>query len=327
MAGAHETAGRQSYIFSADPIVSEKTMLSKFRLVFISALLVTAISASSVMSVRADGNLLRGFDVPALVPFGNGVRTAPAIYWPIGIAFDGKNLWYSQPCECAADIFHSTTNGALLNNLHELNQAGALAWDGSHLWVAIGASSQNGATCATGVSGCALLYQLDVSTGNVIKTLDISSIFAADQECNFIDGLDYDSSTGTLWVSPDIGCAFAFSSDPCSVGFVYNIDTSGNLLKRLQLPFGVAGVNKVGSNLYMVTCKQPDTPQRPVLKTTLDGTVISKFSTVSVSGQRESAEDLAFDPITFAPACALWVVQDYGFPFDASLAAYQIACP
>src|SRR5437870_2396010 len=117
MAGVHETAGRQSYIFSAAPIVSEKTMLSKFRLVFI---------------------------------------------------------------------------GALLNNLHELNQAGALAWDGSHLWVAIGASSQNGATCATGVSVCALLYQLDVSTGNVIKTLDISSIFAADQECNFIDGLDYD---------------------------------------------------------------------------------------------------------------------------------------
>ncbi len=300
-------------------------MLSKLRLFFVSALLVAAISASSIASARADGNLLRGFDVPALVPFGQGARIAPAIYWPIGIAFDGKNLWYSQPCECTADIFQSTTSGALLNTLHELKQAGALAWDGSHLWVGIAASSTN--TCVAGVSGCALLYQLDVSTGNVIKTLDISSIFAADQECNFIDGLDFDSSTGTLWVSPDIGCAFAFSNDACSVGFVYNIDTSGNLLKRLKLPFGVAGVNKVGSNLYMVTCKQPDTPQRPVLKTTLDGTLISKFSTVSVSGQHESAEDLAFDPVTFAPACALWVVQDYGFPFDASLAAYQIACP
>lgn len=302
-------------------------MLSRLRLLLVSALLVAAISASSVASARADGNLLRGFDVPALVPFGHGARIAPAIYWPVGIAFDGRNLWYSQPCECTGDIFQSTTNGALLNTLHELNQAGALAWDGSHLWVGIAASSANGATCAPGVSGCALLYQLDVSTGGVIKTLDISSIFAADQECNFIDGLSYDSSTGSLWVSPDIGCAFAFTSNICSVGFVYNIDTSGNLLKRLQLPFGVAGVSKVGGNLYMVTCKQPDTPQRPVLKTTLDGTVISKFSTVSVSGQRESAEALAFDPVTFAPACALWVVQDYGFPFDASLAAYQIACP
>src|SRR6266704_5497298 len=325
MAGAHETAGRQTYIFSADPIVSEKTMLSKFRLVFISALLVTAISASSVMSVRADGNLLRGFDVPALVPFGNGVTTAPAIYWPIGIAFDGKNLWYSQPCECAADIFHSTTNGALLNNLHELNQAGALAWDGSHLWVGIATLAAS--TCTTGVIGCAVLYEIDVSTGFVLKTVDLSPIFATDQECAFIDCLDYDATTGTFWVSPDIGCAFAFTNDVCSVGFVYNVDSAGNLIKRLQLPFGVAGVNKVGSNLYMVSCKPQGATGRPIIKTTLDGTVISTFYTVGVSVPRESAEDLAFDPVTFAPACALWTVQDYGFPFDASLAAYQIACP
>jgi hypothetical protein len=125
----------------------------------------------------------------------------------------------------------------------------------------------------------------------VIKTLDVSSIFAADQECNFIDGLDYDSSTGTLWVSPDIGCAFAFSSDACSIGFVYNIDTSGNLLKRLQLPFGVAGVN----NFYMVSCPTTGATHRPIIKTTLDGTVISTFFTVNVSGQHESAEDLAFE--------------------------------
>jgi len=48
---------------------------------------------------------------------------------------------------------------------------------------------------------------------------------------------------------------------------------------------------------------------------------------VSVSGNHESAEDLSFDPVTFAPNCALWVVQDYGKDLDASLAAYQIACP
>jgi hypothetical protein len=172
-----------------------------------------------------------------------------------------------------------------------------------------------------------VLSEVDVSTGFVLRTVDISSIFAADQECGFIDGLDYDISTGTIWVSPDIGCAFAFTNDACSVGFVYNVDSSGNLIKRLQLPFGVAGVNKVGNNLYMVGCQPRGATGRPIIETTLDGAVISTFYTVSASGQRESAEDLAFDPVTFAPACALWTVQDYGFPFDASLAAYQIACP
>jgi len=289
----------------------------------VSTLLVASISAASVASVRADGNLLRGFDVPATTPFGQ--NALPSIYWPIGIAFDGRSIWYSQPCQCTSDIFQTSTTGVLQNTLRELNQAGALAWDGSHLWVGI--AGKNSPTCTTGVTGCAVLSEVDVSTGFVLKTVDISSIFAADQECGFIDGLDYDASTGTIWVSPDIGCAIAFTNDPCSVGFVYNVDSSGNLIKRLQLPFGVAGVNKVGNNLYMVSCQPRGATGRPIIETTLDGAVISTFYTVSASGQRESAEDLAFDPVTFAPACALWTVQDYGFPFDASLAAYQIACP
>ncbi len=206
----------------------------------------------------------------------------------------------------------------------QVNQAGALAWDGSHLWVAIAA--EHVATC-TGVPGCAFMTKVDVTTGNPIKIVDISSIFAPDQECNFIDGLDFDSSTGTLWVSPDIGCATAFTNNPCAIGFVYNIDTSGNLLKRLQVPFGVAGVAKVGSFLYMVTCGTSTSGGRLVHKTTLDGTVVSTFVATTITGNRESAEDLAFDPVTFAPKCALWIVKDYGFPFDGALGAYQIDCP
>ena len=284
--------------------------------------MILVVSVSPVI-VRADGNLLRGFDVPVTTPFGHNVR--PSIYWPIGVTFDGISLYYSQPCQCAADIFHTTTSGVLLNDLHELSQAGALAWDGSHLWVGIAAFQ--GATCTVGVAGCAVLYEVDVSTGLVIRTVDISNIFAADQECNFIDGLSFDSATGSLWVSPDIGCAFAFTNNPCSIGFVYNVDLSGNLLKRIQMPIGIAGVAKAGNNLYMVACQPPTGGTRQILKTSLDGTIISSFQTVSVSGHHENAESIAFDPVTFAPACALWAVQDYGVPFDASIAAYQIACP
>ncbi len=161
-----------------------------------------------------------------------------------------------------------------------------------------------------------------------MKTLDLSEIFAADGlgGCNIIDGLDIDPATGTLWVSPDIGCNFIFTNNACSIGFAYNIDTSGNLLRKVQFPFGVSGVAKVGRFLYTATCGFAP-GMRTIVKTTLEGEVVSSFPTISVSGNHESAEDLAFDPATFAPNCALWVVQDYGKNLDASLAAYQIACP
>jgi hypothetical protein len=251
----------------------------------------------------------------------------PSIYWPIGVTFDGKNLYYSQPCQCTSGIFYTTTSGVLIKTFSEVSQVGALAWDGSHLWT--GSFLVNGSTCISGTTGCAYITEIDPMTGFAIRTVDLSSIFAADQECSAIDGLSYDSSTGSFWVSPDIGCAIQFTSDPCSIGFVYNIDASGNLIKRLQEPFGVAGDAKVGNYLYMVTCgtSGPTGGSRMINKTTLDGTLVSSFTTVSVSGNRESAESIAFDPTTFAPNCALWSVQDYGFPFDASLAAYQIACP
>jgi hypothetical protein len=108
---------------------------------------------------------------------------------------------------------------------------------------------------------------------------------------------------------------------------VYQISTTGKLLKRIHEPFGVAGVAKAGNRLYMVSCQFPGARQRPVFTTRLDGSVVANFTTVSVSGNRESAEALAFDSETFNNACALRVVQDYGIPFDASLAAYKVPCP
>ncbi len=303
----------------------ENTTIHRTRLLLLAMTIVLGMSASSIASVRADGTLLRGFDVPALVPCCNGNTIFPALYWPIGIAFNGNNLWYSQPCTCTSDIFLTSTNGVLLNTLKEVKEAGALAWDGSHLWV--GSFPMNAVTCTVGSTGCAFLTEVDVTTGNPIGAIDVSAIFAADQECGFITGLDFDTATGTFWVAPNVGCLSGIVPNACAVGFVYNVDTSGNLIRRVPLNFGVFGVAKVGNFLYVASCKVSPFPQRPIYKITLGGSIVSSFSTVSVSGHRESAEDIAFDPVTFAPNCALWGVQDYGFPLDGTLAAYQIACP
>ncbi len=287
---------------------------SKIRLSMLSCLMLLLGLSLSVAPALADGNVLRSFEPPVIL------TSHVVIYFPLGITFDGTNLYYSQPATVRGDIFHiTTTTGTLLNTLKAVNMAGSLAWDGSHLWVGIAA--QTLVTCEPKTKGCALLSKVDVSTDTLIKTVDISSVFAADHECNFIDGLSFDPSTGSLWVSPDPGC---LGRNACSVGFVYNVDTSGKLIKRLQFPFGVSGVAVVGTHLYVVNrCALI------INETDTNGQIISSFP-MTVINKGNWVESIGFDPVTFAPACALWAMQPYFVPsttFDADLVAYQIGCP
>jgi hypothetical protein len=290
---------------------------TKIRLLLLSCLTLLVGLSLSVAPALADGNVLRSFDAPKVFPL------AAATYYPIGVTSDGTNLYYSQPANSPGAIFYITPTGTLIRTLLSVPNAGALAWDGSNLWVGLFAR-RDGATCASGVSGCALLYKVDPSTGNVLKTVDISQIFAADQECNVIDGLSFDPSSGTLWVSPDVGCAFAFTNNVCSIGFAYNIDTSGNLIQRLQFSFGVSGVAVAAKHLYVVD-RCPDFTFDQVNS---NGNVVSSSPLVKID-PGNWAESIAFDPVSFAPNCALWAVQPYNIPhtaFAADLVAYQIGC-
>jgi hypothetical protein len=290
--------------------------LTKIRLSLLSCLMLLVGLSLSVAPALADGNVLRSFDAPKVLPF------EEATYYPIGVTSDGTNLYYSQPANTPGDIFYITPTGTLLKTLSSVPNAGALAWDGSNLWVGV-FGGKNKATCSPGVSACVLLYKVDPSTGNVIKTVDISQIFAADQECNVIDGLSFDSSSGTLWVSPDVGCAAAFTNNVCSIGFAYNVDTSGNLIQRVQYPFGVSGLAVAGTHLYVV-----DRCAGFIDETGPNGQVISSFPLVKID-PGNWVESIAFDTLSFTPTCALWAVQPYPIPntiFAADIVAYQIGC-
>jgi hypothetical protein len=266
----------------------------------------------SIAPVAGFGELLRGFDVPAFAKHPG--------YFPIGVAFDGKNLWYSQPSISAKDspgLFLITTTGTLLRTVSLLlpeAAGGAVAWDGNNLWVASFQSTLTGATVSQVSVG---------STPAVLKTLNLDPIFALDNECALIDGLDFDASTGTLWVSPDVGCNQASING--TFGVAYNIDTSGNLIQRVQFPFSVSGVAKVGRNLYVV-----DRFGGNIDQVDLMGKVISSFPISKFESPSQWAEDLAFDPSTFK-GCALWAMQPYSQPHvfldSAALAAYLIDCP
>ncbi len=197
-------------------------------------------------------------------------------------------------------------------SLANVNNIGALAWDGSNLWAASFNASSTGAKV------------LEISVGAtpaVLKTIGLDPIFAPDHECAIIDGLAFDSSTGTLWVSPD-ACG-----NGCNFGIDYNIDTSGNLIRKIQLPFFVSGVAVAGKTLFVAhRCLPLGFDQID-----LQGNVISSFPMIQVEGTFQWPENLSFDPVTFAPTCALWAMEPYQFGdrvnFDAAtLIAYHVDC-
>ena len=294
------------------------SFLHSRRTVLVAGLFVV-LSALSVTPVAGEGTLLTSFDVTAF--------TRKPVYFPIGVTFDGSNLWYSQPSISSPGIFETTPTGTVLNRLSLVFPTGdgALAWDGSNLWVA-----SFGGT-GTGPTSLAYVFEVNPANGGtVLKTLNLTSIFAPDVDsCGIIDGLAYDSSSGTLWVSPDVGCNFSVGGDQFSPGFVYQIDTSGNLLKRIEFPsFSVSGVAFSGKSLYVA-----DRFGLSIDRVTPDGSVVFSFPIAQVD-PGVWPESLAFDPSTFA-SCAIWVMQPY-IPSHitgitptldhADLAAYSIPC-
>lgn len=277
-----------------------------------------SMSFLSIAPVAAQGSLLTSFEVTAF--------TKRATYFPTGVTFDGKNLWYSQPSTTTPGLFLTTTTGTLLQALSLVLPSGqgqgALAWDGTNLWVASDGFLKNFLSQPPFVS-----LVSTAGGGSVLKSLNLTSIFAPDKQCGVIDGLALDPRTGTLWVSPDIGCNSAFTSNVCSIGFAYQVDTSGNLIRRIQFPFAVSGVAVVGTSLYVVErCNGIIAQINPA------GQVISSFhfTRLEPGSNNEWVESIAFDPTTFS-TCAIWAMQPYfppKFTLDAAnLAAYAIPCP
>jgi len=240
------------------------------------------------------------------------------------MAFDGQNLWYSDPSDSQPDIFQTTTTGTLLRILPKVvGAAGALAWDGTNLWVAsfepVGGSRYNGR-----------IWQMSVGQNpTLLKTIELNDILQPDNECGIIDGLSFDASSNTLWFSPDAGCGP--HNTFCQVGHVYQIDLSGHLVSRLEFPFAISGDEIAGNNLYIVQrCTSPGTVPHIIYKTTKSGQIITGFPLATlVSGRVTTAEDIAFDPVTFASQghCALWANERTGISNPTlALTGYEIDC-
>lgn len=290
----------------------------KFKRTIALGALLLALSALSVAPVAGQGTVLNNFE-PTV--FAN-----KPVYWPIGVTFDGTNLWYSQPSSTNPGLFLTTTTGTFLRSLSLVfpTAEGALAWDGTNLWVA----SFGGGSKSNLVDQQPFVFQVSTAgRGTLLKSLNLTSIFAPDNECGIIDGLAFDPSTGTLWVSPDIGCLINFTNNVCAIGFAYNIDTSGNLIRKIQFSFGVSGVAVAGKHLWAV-----DRCGGNIDQVDPTGLIEQSFHIVKVN-PHSWAESIASDLSTFTPTQALWTVQPYnpgGNTIDsivdnANLVAYVIS--
>jgi hypothetical protein len=230
-----------------------------------------------------------------------------------GIAFDGANLWYTL--EVDPHVYHVSTSGAFLGSITvgaPGSLAGPLAWDGSALWT------------VNYQAGASLLLRVDPSTGNVLTSCDFVAANPADPAVttlgkgigNFPDGLDWSGSA--LWLSGE-GAVNAGN-------WVAELDpaTCKDLMSFVAPPLGSDGASGVafvgdpfnGDKLWQA---HPDVPD--IFQTDTGG-VLTGLSFPAI----HLTEDLAFDPTTFSPKCAVWANESI-LAAANHLTAYEIPCP
>ncbi len=244
----------------------------------------------------------------------------------VGAAFDGTNLWYTlgwNPPDAPdttiyrIDLETETVVAAL--DMFELTEGrnivpGGLAWDPNlgHLWVAtmfdLDAASEES-------EGDGEIFEVDPAEGALVSSFPTRPITEEDEFfTGVIDGLAFDSGTGTLWFST-LG---AFN--------VYQVTVEGELLSSFALPFGPefwnAGLTFDGNHLWLSL--RMGMPKEDLGA----GLILAEFTTAGTAlgiylGETgpQLAEDLAFDGVTFAPQCVVWANS-----IDSTLTAFEVPC-
>jgi hypothetical protein len=230
-----------------------------------------------------------------------------------GIAFDGANLWYTIVGD--PHVYHVTTTGTFLGSIvvgAPGASGGPLGWDGSALWTA-------------DYSITSKILRVDPTSGAALSSCDFVAANPGNPAVtsagtgigNYPDGLDWDTTDHAVWLSAEGG----FNPG----NWVAELDpTSCLVLKSFQAPAsgndGASGLAFVadpfnGDKLWQA---HPDVPD--IFQTDLTGAI-----SVPAFPATHLTEDLAFDPVTFAPKCAVWANEATTGPNH--LTAYEVPCP
>ncbi len=262
---------------------------------------------------------------PSSAATGDGLASFPAPDSPgldsgRGLAFDGDHLYYTAndptgPPAATTDIYKVTASGTLVETISTspATELQSLAWDGEKLW----ATDESAASAKN-------FYTVDRASGTTTFefSIDLTGALAACETGETLDGLTYDLSTGTLWVSAG------------GSRTVYNVTTTGSFIRSFDISTDdcVTGLSTNGETIWAFLVDKSDPAPincgwatRRFQELELDGTPIGSPVTVC-----RYYADMDFDPVTFAPLCAAWVTSIYEasppFEYTSRIAAFEIPC-
>lgn len=239
-----------------------------------------------------------------------------------GLTFDGKNLWYTLVND--PNIYKVSTTGAAVGSITVAGNAangGPLGWDGSALWTA------NSPVCT--VSPCSpttKILRVDPASGAILSSCDFVAANPADPGVvtpgtgisRSVDGGDWSTTAKAMWLSSE------GSTNAGNWVVELNSTTCKVITEFVAPPKGADGTSGLafmadpvnGDKLWHA---HPNRPADIIQTDTAGITTILPFLVPY------STEDLAFDPVTFAPKCAVWGNQ--ATTGSNHLTAYEVPCP
>lgn len=248
----------------------------------VAGVIIAATFAGSGQALAATGDNLASFDAAATagIPACNsGVGT--------GIAYDGTSLilscWSSNVLERVDAVSHLNNGQVIISGLPNGDDLGAMAWDEGRkrLWACNGQNT---------------VVLIDVGAAAVDLSVTPFTVPAC------VDGLAYDASDDTLWVSPDVSTT------------AYHYDLSGNQIAAFPVALGNCGNSGIavgGPKLYLANNGCSEIYE--VAKDFSSSTLFASFPA--------RLEDLECDGKTFGPTKgAIWSQDAY----DRILNAWEI---
>jgi pimeloyl-ACP methyl ester carboxylesterase len=208
----------------------------------------------------------------------------------VGLTFDGANLWYSC-ARSTPDLFRADPHtGQVTASYTIANGLGALAYDAVHNRIFAGWATGQGQ-----------VYQVDLDAGHSVTHSSASFAAPAAVVCGLLDGMAYDGSNDTLYVSDD-----------CSTTvYHYAPAPSGTLLES----FAWAGTSCYNSGLALgnqLLFEGSDGCNKVVVVDKSAPQIVKfQFSTQVAGDPNFRDEGLTCDTVSFPGTQVMWSKEAY----------------
>jgi hypothetical protein len=252
--------------------------------------------APDIVSTSASmpGTVVRSFPMP--VESGNGRA----------IAFDGTNLYTTL--SGGSTVYKQTTTGSFVSSFDAGTTIGALAYNAATGNLYGGSYTGNGE-----------IYDINPSAPPKITfpwTFDNGTGPCLFDPNNLIDGLEYLPPNYT----PASEARLALSGDACDTVFIKKLD--GTAVSSFSANHNSGITTDGAGGFWLALLTQGDAAYTELAHVDAAGTPIGAHLILS----NYAAEDLAYDSVTFAPTCVVWMNQAVFTASSPEIRAVAVPC-